>query len=52
MADMIRELRAYDPKPGLRFAPSDMQTVVPDIFVARTRQGLGDRAQQQRRCRG
>ncbi len=39
LADMIRELRAYDPKPGLRFAPSDMQTVVPDIFVARTAKG-------------
>ena len=24
---MIRELRAYDPKPGLRFAPSDTQAV-------------------------
>jgi len=34
MADMIRELRAYDPKPGLRFAPSETQPVVPDIFVA------------------
>jgi RNA polymerase sigma-54 factor len=39
LGDMIRELRAYDPKPGLRFAPSDMQTVVPDIFVARTAKG-------------
>ena len=39
MADMIRELRAYDPKPGLQFAPSDMQPVVPDIFVAPTVRG-------------
>ena len=39
LADMIRELRAYDPKPGLRFAPGDMQAVVPDIFVARTPKG-------------
>ncbi|MGN6122276.1 MAG: RNA polymerase factor sigma-54, partial [Sphingomonas oligoaromativorans] len=39
LADMIRELRAYDPKPGLRFAPSDTQTVVADIFVARTATG-------------
>ncbi len=39
LADMIRELRAYDPKPGLRFAVADMQAVVPDIFVARTAKG-------------
>jgi RNA polymerase sigma-54 factor len=36
---MIRELRAYDPKPGLRFAPSDMQAVTPDVYVARTGKG-------------
>ncbi|HEX9954904.1 MAG TPA: RNA polymerase factor sigma-54 [Allosphingosinicella sp.] len=36
LADMIRELRAYDPKPGCRFADSDrVQGVVPDVFVAR-----------------
>jgi RNA polymerase sigma-54 factor len=35
MADMIRELRSYDPKPGLRFGGERVQTVVPDIFVAR-----------------
>jgi RNA polymerase sigma-54 factor len=37
MADMIRELRAYDPKPGLRFAAAAerIEAVVPDIFVAR-----------------
>jgi RNA polymerase sigma-54 factor len=39
LADMIRELRAYDPKPGLRFSPSDTQAVVPDVFVARTAKG-------------
>jgi len=39
MADMIRELRGYDPKPGLRFAPSDMQAVTPDVYVARTGKG-------------
>ncbi|MET0362183.1 MAG: RNA polymerase factor sigma-54 [Sphingobium sp.] len=33
MADMIRELRGYDPKPGLRFATDRVATVVPDIFV-------------------
>jgi RNA polymerase sigma-54 factor len=36
MADMIRELRAYDPKPGCRFLASDrVDAIVPDIFVAR-----------------
>lgn len=37
LADMIRELRAYDPKPGLRHASDGFaggaQTVVPDLFV-------------------
>jgi len=37
MADMIRELRAYDPKPGCRFSAASerIEAVVPDIFVAR-----------------
>ncbi len=35
MADMIRELRAYDPKPGCRFAAERVDAIVPDIFVAR-----------------
>ena len=36
LADMIRELRAYDPKPGCRFAGSErVEAVVPDVFVAR-----------------
>ncbi|WP_157215571.1 RNA polymerase factor sigma-54 [Flavisphingomonas formosensis] len=39
MADMIRELRGYDPKPGLRFGGEPVQAAVPDIFVARTRSG-------------
>lgn len=39
LADMIRELRAYDPKPGLRFATNESQAVVPDLFV--TPQGKG-----------
>ncbi|RJF94088.1 RNA polymerase factor sigma-54 [Sphingomonas cavernae] len=34
MADMIRELRDYDPKPGLRFGGERIQAVTPDIFVA------------------
>jgi len=36
MADMIRELRAYDPKPGCRFAGGErVEAAVPDVFVAR-----------------
>ena len=38
-ADMIRELRGYDPKPGLRFGGERAPPVSPDIFVARTRSG-------------
>ncbi len=33
-ADMLRELRSYDPKPGLAFAPAAIGTVVPDILVS------------------
>ncbi len=36
--DMIRELRAYDPKPGLKFGSSTVNSVVPDLFV-RARKG-------------
>ncbi|HEX5184711.1 MAG TPA: RNA polymerase factor sigma-54 [Allosphingosinicella sp.] len=36
LTDMIRELRAYDPKPGCRFARGERaEAAVPDIFVAR-----------------
>ena len=35
LADMIRELRGYDPKPGARFGGEPVQAVVPDIFVMR-----------------
>jgi RNA polymerase sigma-54 factor len=36
LGDMVRELRAFDPKPGCRFAGSErVQAVVPDVFVAR-----------------
>jgi len=33
LAEMIQELRALDPKPGLAFSHEIAQTVVPDIFV-------------------
>ncbi|KRB79348.1 RNA polymerase sigma-54 factor [Sphingomonas sp. Root710] len=39
MADMIQELRGYDPKPGLRFGGEPPAPVVPDIFIARTANG-------------
>jgi RNA polymerase sigma-54 factor len=35
LADMIRELRSYNPKPGLKFGAVRTETVVPDIFIAR-----------------
>ena len=34
MADMIRELRNYDPKPGTRYGGDPIPAVVPDVFVA------------------
>jgi RNA polymerase sigma-54 factor len=40
LADMIRELRAYDPKPGCRFSGQAAQEVAPDVFVRRTRAGF------------
>ncbi|MBN8809209.1 MAG: RNA polymerase factor sigma-54 [Sphingomonas sp.] len=39
LADMIRELRNYDPKPGCRFGGEAMQAVTPDLFVARRKSG-------------
>jgi RNA polymerase sigma-54 factor len=40
LADMIRELRAYDPKPGCQFSDQSAQDVTPDVFVRRTRDGF------------
>ena len=39
MADMIAELRGYDPKPGLQFAHDRAAPVTPDLFVRATREG-------------
>jgi RNA polymerase sigma-54 factor len=39
LADMIRELRGYDPKPGLKFGGDASQAVVPDLYIRRTAQG-------------
>jgi RNA polymerase sigma-54 factor len=40
LADMIRELRAYDPKPGCQFSGNAAVEVTPDVFVRRTRAGF------------
>jgi RNA polymerase sigma-54 factor len=32
-ADMLAELRAYDPKPGLKYSPGGGEAVVPDILI-------------------
>jgi RNA polymerase sigma-54 factor len=39
LADMIRELRAYDPKPGCAFSGGVSDSVTPDVFVRTTRTG-------------
>ncbi|MGN6155213.1 MAG: RNA polymerase factor sigma-54 [Sphingomicrobium sp.] len=39
LADMVQELRAYDPKPGSRFASEAADQAAPDVFVRRTRSG-------------
>jgi RNA polymerase sigma-54 factor len=39
LADMIRELRAYDPKPGCQFSTSAAEDVTPDVFVRALRSG-------------
>lgn len=39
MADMVREIRALDPKPGLAFRHEASQPVVPDVFVRRSADG-------------
>ncbi|WP_375290051.1 RNA polymerase factor sigma-54 [Qipengyuania sp.] len=38
-ADMIAELRGYDPKPGLRFGGSAETAVVPDVLVSHGENG-------------
>jgi RNA polymerase sigma-54 factor len=39
LADMIRELRAYDPKPGCQISVAAADEVTPDVFVRQTRNG-------------
>jgi RNA polymerase sigma-54 factor len=39
LADMIRELRSYDPKPGCRFSGAAAEDATPDVFIRKTRGG-------------
>jgi RNA polymerase sigma-54 factor len=39
LSDMIRELRSYNPKPGLIFGGDRVQTVVADVFIRKTASG-------------
>lgn len=39
VADMLAEIRALDPKPGLRFAQTRLETAVPDVYVRRAPDG-------------
>ncbi len=39
LADMVRELRGYDPKPGSRFVDEPAEQVTPDVFVRRSGAG-------------
>jgi RNA polymerase sigma-54 factor len=39
LADMIRELRSYDPKPGCQFSGAAAEDVTPDVFIRKTRGG-------------
>jgi RNA polymerase sigma-54 factor len=39
VADMLAEIRALDPKPGLRFGTAPAPTAVPDVYVRRAPDG-------------
>ncbi len=39
LADMVRELRGYDPKPGCRFVRREPEAITPDVYVRRTAGG-------------
>ncbi|WP_298167133.1 RNA polymerase factor sigma-54 [Novosphingobium sp.] len=48
-SDMLRELRSYDPKPGLRFGSRPAEAVVPDILIQAV---MGDDGAGQRHIEG
>ena len=39
LADMVQELRAYDPKPGCRFVSKEPEAITPDVFIRRSKGG-------------
>ncbi len=39
LADMVRELRGYDPKPGCRFVTMEPEAIVADVIVRRIKDG-------------
>jgi RNA polymerase sigma-54 factor len=39
LADMVKELRAYDPKPGCQFVTKEPEAITPDVFVRKSRGG-------------
>ena len=39
LADMVRELRGYDPKPGCRFVSKEPEAITPDVFVRKSKTG-------------
>jgi len=39
LADMVRELRDYDPKPGSAFSSGSVEQITPDVFVRRLGRG-------------
>ena len=41
-ADMLRELREFDPKPGLAFAPNRNDAVIPDVLLTANTTGGWD----------
>jgi RNA polymerase sigma-54 factor len=39
LADMVRELKGYDPKPGCQFASKEPEAITPDVFVRQSKEG-------------
>ncbi|MBL4838438.1 MAG: RNA polymerase factor sigma-54 [Kordiimonadaceae bacterium] len=39
ITEMVNEIRALNPKPGLAYGAEDVQPVVPDIFIKKSRAG-------------
>ena len=39
MAEMVADIRKLEPKPGLKFGRSQIQTVIPDVFVRKASDG-------------